>query len=88
MEFGHTADSQLLAQNTTPLSWAVNKVSDTKGNYFTVTYTADSPNGQIYPARIDYTGNAGASLAPYNERHGDVGDRVDLHAGEPDVHPQ
>ncbi len=67
MEFGHSADSQVLAQGkTTVRSWAVNKVSDTKGNYFTVTYTQDVPNGQAYPARIDYTGNAGASLAPYN----------------------
>jgi hypothetical protein len=67
MEFGHTADSQVLAQGKpTARSWAVNKVSDTKGNYFTVTYTVDAPNGQAYPARIDYTGNAGASLQPYN----------------------
>jgi hypothetical protein len=67
MEFGHTADSQVLAQGkTTARSWAVNKVSDTKGNYFTVTYTQDLPNGQAYPARMDYTGNAGAALLPYN----------------------
>jgi hypothetical protein len=67
MEFGNTPDSQVLAQGkTTARSWAVNKVSDTKGNYFTVTYTPDAANGQAYPARIDYTGNAGASLQPYN----------------------
>jgi Salmonella virulence plasmid 65kDa B protein len=67
MEFGNTTNSQVLAQGTaTARSWAVNKVSDTKGNYFTVTYTQDTANGMAYPARIDYTGNAGASLAPYN----------------------
>ncbi len=67
MQFGNTTDSQVLVQGqTTARSWAVNKVSDTKGNYFTVTYTVDAPNGQAYPARIDYTGNAGAGLQPYN----------------------
>ncbi len=67
MEFGNTTDSRLLAQGiTTARSWAVNKISDTKGNYLTVTYTNDTTNGQAYPTRVDYTGNAGASLAPYN----------------------
>jgi hypothetical protein len=43
MEFGNTTDSQVLAQGTaTARSWAVNQVSDTKGNYFTVTYTQDT----------------------------------------------
>ena len=37
-EFGHTADSQILAQGKlTVRNWPVNKVSDTAGNYFTVT---------------------------------------------------
>jgi hypothetical protein len=67
IQFGNTADSQVLAQGKpTARSWAVNKVSDTKGNYFTATYTVDAPNGMAYPARIEYTGNAGASLQPYN----------------------
>ena len=72
MEFGNTSDSQILAQGKpTARSWAVNKVSDTKGNYYTVTYANNPTNdpreiGQAYPARIDYTGNAGASLQPYN----------------------
>jgi hypothetical protein len=70
MEFGGTTDSQVLAQGkTTARSWAVNKVSDTKGNYYTVTYTNDTTNGQAYPIEIDYTGNAAATpaLAPYNK---------------------
>src|SRR5580658_4596343 len=46
MQFGNTANSQILAQGkTTARSWAVNQVSDTKGNYFTVTYTNDTTNG-------------------------------------------
>lgn len=67
MEFGNTTDSRILAQGkTVARSWGVNKVSDTKGNYFTVTYVNDNANGQAYPSRIDYTGNAAASLAAYN----------------------
>jgi hypothetical protein len=67
MEFGHTTDSQILAQGkTTARAWGVSKVSDTKGNYFTVTYTQDQTNGQTYPSRIDYTGNANAGLSTYN----------------------
>jgi hypothetical protein len=68
MEFGHTTDSLVLAQGTsTARSWALNKVSDTKGNYFTVTYTNDTTNGQAYPIEIDYTGNAATSLSPNNK---------------------
>lgn len=67
MEFGNTVDSRILAQGkTTARSWAVNKISDTAGNYLTITYTNDTTNGQAYPTRVDYTGNAGASLVPYN----------------------
>jgi len=65
MEYGATASSAIEAQGKTSIAvWAVNKVSDTKGNYFTVTYTKDSANGAYYPARIDYTGNASTGLAP------------------------
>jgi hypothetical protein len=68
MQFGNTADSLLLAQGkTTARNWGVNKVSDTKGNYYTVTYTNDTANGQAYPVEIDYTGNTAAGLAPYNK---------------------
>lgn len=70
MEFGNTSDSRFLAVGTsTARAWGVNKVSDAKGNYFAVQYdggTFDTTNGQAYPTRIDYTGNTGASLSPYN----------------------
>jgi hypothetical protein len=67
LQFGNTTDSRILAQGkTTARSWGVNKVSDTKGNYFTVTYVNDTVNGQAYPSRIDYTANDSASLAAYN----------------------
>lgn len=67
MQFGNTTDSRVLAQGkTTARNWALNQLADTKSNYLTVTYTADTANGQVYPAHIDYTGNATANLAPYN----------------------
>lgn len=67
LEFGNTADSKILVQGSATVRvWAVNKVWDTKSNYFAVTYINDAPNGQAYPSRIDYTGNSGAGLQPYN----------------------
>jgi hypothetical protein len=82
MEFGHTADSQILAQGkTTARSWALNKVSDSKSNYFTVTYVNDNANGQAYPSRIDYTGNTAASLTAYNSVQF-------VYATRPDISPQ
>ncbi|MDR3527918.1 MAG: FG-GAP-like repeat-containing protein [Rhizomicrobium sp.] len=68
MEFGNTSDSRALTTDgsNTARSWALNKVSDVKGNYFTVSYVNDATNGQVYPSRIDYTGNGNTSLSPYN----------------------
>jgi RHS repeat-associated protein len=42
--------------------WCLDRVEDTNGNYMTVSYTENQ--GQIYPDRIDYTGNG--SLLPTN----------------------
>lgn len=44
----------------------MNKVTDPKGNYYTVSYTEDSANGAYYPNRLDYTGNSNTGLTPYN----------------------
>jgi hypothetical protein len=65
MEYGNTSDSRIEAQGkTTPAAWGLNKLSDTKGNYLAVTYTENNANGEFYPQRIDYTGNANTSTAP------------------------
>jgi hypothetical protein len=64
IEYGYTEDSRIQAQGKqTVRAWAVNKVSDTKGNYFTVTYSEDNANGDYRPDRIDYAGNAGFAPA-------------------------
>lgn len=57
--------------------WAASKISDAVSNYLTVTYnctevsgactdTDRTANGEVYPLRVDYTGNANAGVAPYN----------------------
>jgi hypothetical protein len=64
MEFGYTADSKIEAQGKTAARvWALNKTSDTKGNFFSVSYTEDNANGEYRPDRIDYTGNGATSPA-------------------------
>src|SRR5713226_7067282 len=67
MEYGVTTDSRIEAQGKpTARLWALNKVQDTKGNYLTISYSEDNANGEYHPTRIDYTGNSGAVVAPYN----------------------
>jgi RHS repeat-associated protein len=67
LEFGFTADSRIEALGRSDVwAWALNKLSDTYGNYETFTYSEDTVNGGYRISRIDYTGNAGQSLSPYN----------------------
>jgi len=64
--FGGSPDSEQTVAGKTP-RWCLRKVVDTNGNSLTVSYTADQ--GQLYPARIDYTGhetNGLQDLAPSN----------------------
>jgi hypothetical protein len=66
LEFGNTPDSKILAVAKTSVRvWALNKVTDTKGNFLKVTYSNDTTNGSYYPTLIDYTGNTAAALTPY-----------------------
>lgn len=52
-------------QTDSTMFWLVSKVSDTKGNYFTINYDGDATTNEFYPTRIDYTGNDEAGLIPY-----------------------
>lgn len=87
VEYGYTPDSRLEAKGKTDvLVWAASKVSDTAGNYMTFAYTEDTANGDHVLARIDYTGNAGASPAvkPYASvrfSYDAVGDPLPRYAG-------
>jgi RHS repeat-associated protein len=79
MEFGNTSDSRALViavvSGTPPANtvreWMVSRISDVVGNYMTITYSCAPTggsciSGEAYPTRIDYTGNASASVSPYN----------------------
>src|SRR6266704_3487130 len=81
-EYGVTGDSRIQAQGKTVVRlWALNKVQDTRGNYYTVQYEENTPTaitGEYRPVRIDYTGNASAGLAPYNSVRFVYGSRSDI----------
>lgn len=67
LEFGNTADSRAVVQGTAATrEWLVNKISDVRGNYVSVTYSNNATTGEVYPTRIDYTGNTLTGLVPYN----------------------
>jgi RHS repeat-associated protein len=85
IELGNTADSRVLpvkadGSGTMPTAraWAVDKISDTKGNYLTVSYINDTVNGQVYPLSVHYTGNAAAGVSPYNSVLFVYGARTDM----------
>lgn len=61
------SDNYLLGQVSLNNSvfWYVTKVKDTKGNYFTVSYSSETANNNVFPVCINYTGNEAASLTPY-----------------------
>src|SRR6266581_1475686 len=83
-EYGVSPDSRIQAApkngvvQTTVRLWALNKVQDTRGNYYIVSYAEDNTNGEYRPVRIDYTGNANAALAPYNSVRFVYGPRTDI----------
>lgn len=65
LTYGGTTDSYVEAAGTSkPLRWAVNRVEDHHGNFFTVEYFEESTSGEHRPTQIRYTGN-GTTLLPY-----------------------
>ncbi|HMH16542.1 MAG TPA: FG-GAP-like repeat-containing protein [Burkholderiales bacterium] len=79
IEYGNTGDSRIEAQGKADVrTYAVNKISDTKGNYLTVTYAEDNLNGDYRPTRIDYTGNVAASTPTYASVQFSYEDRTDI----------
>lgn len=90
MEYGKTEDSRIEAQGKIDAQghgvvvvWALNRVTDVKGNYYTVTYTEDNANGQYYPVRMDFTGNASVApaVSPKNTVYFDYETRPDVFLG-------
>ncbi|GEM_PF-1716608 len=84
MEFGGNESSdqgRIEAQGKTSVRvWALSKMQDAKGNYFTVTYFEDNNAGEYRPTRIDYTGNTGIATTRRVEfaYSPDVGSRSDV----------
>ncbi len=65
LEYGNTEDSRISASGRTDIMfWLLNKITDSKGNYYTVTYHKDA--NEFYPVEIKYTGNAATGLNTYN----------------------
>ena len=66
--YGYQKDSRILAQGKSTVStWALDKIEDTAGNYMEIHYDNDTVDGAFYPSEIDYTGNEGAGIKPYNK---------------------
>lgn len=63
MWYGSTSDSRIDAVGFggKTLIWALSKVQDTNGNYFTVQYSEDTSYGDFYPSKITYTKNSAHS---------------------------
>ena len=69
VKFGGTADSKNSVPQGT-LSWAVNRVEDTVGNYYQINYKNDAETADFdfvnqRVESIDYTGNDAQGLDPY-----------------------
>ena len=74
IEFGNTADSRIEGYGRAEARlWAQNRIADSAGNYMTVSYV--EKKGQVYPDRIDYTGNA--AVSPYASVRFEYEDRDD-----------
>jgi RHS repeat-associated protein len=63
--FGSTvASRQDPAQSGKTFKWCLDTIVDTNGNFVTFTYVKSQ--GEIYPNRIEYTGNSAGGLSPSN----------------------
>ncbi len=73
--YGETNDSRIMAVGkTSPRVWALNKVEDSLGNFYTIEYTVNSFTeaqyknfgGDYYPIKITYTKNSATNTYYYN----------------------
>lgn len=65
--YEYAANTRILEPSSTDpgLFWMLTRATDSNGNYFTVSYQGNNACNEIYPTRIDYTGNTAAGLQPY-----------------------
>lgn len=58
IQYGNTTDSRIEVQSGSAARvWALNRITDSKGNYLTYAYTEDTANGDYRPSQINYTLN-------------------------------
>lgn len=63
-QYGNTTDSRILGAGSVPRIWALNRVTDRFGNYYTIEYDNDVTNGNYRPTQILYTGNQTVGTSP------------------------
>lgn len=65
--YGATADATIeAAGRSVRHTWALSRVEDRRGNYFSISYSENTSTGEYVPVQIRYTGNANSGLVPYN----------------------
>lgn len=70
LEFGYSTDSRIEGPgNTRVITWLLNKITDTNGNYLVISYQEEVVDGfaEFRPISIAYTGNSVKNLQPYNK---------------------
>jgi YD repeat-containing protein len=66
-EYGNGPNAQQRDPKTGKVTaWFITQGRNPMGNYVRYSYDRDEAIGKVYPARIDYTGNARTKLAPFD----------------------
>ena len=77
--YGATDNSRILIHETPSIvhRWALDRVEDPNGNYYTVQYMHDDDSAAYYPQTITYTMNDAAPLSAHRTVHFRWGPRAD-----------
>ena len=70
LDYGRTSDSYIEPSggaNSTALTWLLNKITDSNGNFINIYYFEDNSTGEFRIDHIDYTGNDLEGITPYNK---------------------
>ena len=69
--YGATDNARIMTHENADVvhRWALNKVEDPNGNYYTVEYLRDADSAAYYPQTITYTFNDAAPLGAYRTIH-------------------
>ena len=69
--YGATDNARIMTYENADVvhRWALNKVEDPNGNYYTIEYVHDDASAAYYPQTITYTMNDAAALSAYRTVH-------------------